>query len=388
MKKHSIRLLFVMTIFFAFLQINSYAVNSANSHWAYENYLIAKEDSWFVGEDGGGYAPDKPATREKAIAMLVQAWDEAVINKKTTSFLKASAKDSLSKFTDVSKISPAYKETLAIAVTNGIIQGSANKLNPKSNITRAEFAVILSKIIKTTSSTNKSVFKDKLPAWANSAILKAYSAGLISGYADKTFKPQKTITNAEAITMIKRWAYGENIYSVLNDTQLKRLDSYPQNTQGKYYLSNRDYRKNYKEEFHRLAKSAKEYVTTLGTYSYKDLQDTQKRKVFKDFYMKYCISPSQSEQIIDTYIDDIIKNKRIKSTRFLLSSSMIYKDGAYNAASIRGIEEFTMLEGTPEDEGTITGKKYQRDIELILQETSNGTTLLFVNNLLKPVIVK
>ncbi|MGE5328319.1 MAG: S-layer homology domain-containing protein [Deltaproteobacteria bacterium] len=386
MKKQFIRALFVVTIFFAFFQINCLAA-SFTSHWAYESYLIAKEDNWLVTEDAGDFAPDLPSTRERAVATLVQAWEMAVINGKTENYLKSPSNDPLNKFADTSKISPRFKNAIAVAVGSGIIQGSGNKINPKGNITRAEFAVILSKIIKMPSNTSKSVFKDKLPAWASTAILKAYSAGLISGYPDKTFKPQKAISNAEVLSMIKKWAYGENIYSALNDAQLKRLNSYPE-VKGDYYLNNLQYRNENKEEFHRLARAAKEYVTLLGTYSYKDLQNTQKREAYKSIYLKYCLNSPENVQRIDKYIDNIIKTKRIKSTRFLISSTTIYRHGSYNAASIRGIEEFKMLEGTPADAGTKTGKTYQRDIELIIQQTVNGIRLFEAKNLSKPVLVK
>ncbi|MGE5474495.1 MAG: S-layer homology domain-containing protein [Ignavibacteriales bacterium] len=387
MRKKFIKLLFVTTIIFAFLQISSYAETSTYSHWAYENYLIAKEDNWLIGEDGGGFSFDKASSRERAIATLVQAWENAVNNGKTSNYLKSAPADTLNNFTDVSKISPRFKDAVATAVANGIIKGDANKINPKSSITRAEFAVILSRIVKSNTTSGKSVFKDNLPDWAKDGILKAYSVGLIKGYSDNTFKPGLTITNSEALTMIKRWAYGEDIYTVLNDTQIKRLMSYPV-YKGESYLDNASYRKDYKTEFHQLAKAAKDYVTVMGTYNYKDLQDTQKREALKDFYLKYSISPVNGEKFINTYIDDIIKNKRVKTTRFLLSSSTIYKDGKYKATRIKGIEESVLLGGVPESKNINVGKKYQQDIELTIVKSLDKTTLLFVNNLSEPMLVK
>lgn len=387
MKRKSLKLLFVMSIFFAFLQANSYADNSLTSHWAFENYQIAKEDNWLIEETSGGFAPDLPSPREKAVAMLIMAWETAVRNGKADNSLKQPQPTALNNFTDTSKISPDLKDEIAAAVANGIIKGDANKINPKNNITRAEFAVILSRITKSNATAGKSVFKDKLPDWAKDGILKAYAAGLIKGYSDNTFKPQATITNAEALTMIKRWVYGEDIYSVLSSVQIANLKSYPE-IKGEFYLSNTTYRKTYKEEFHQLAKAAKDYMTILGTYSYKDLQDTQKSEALKNFYLKYCNFSPENKQIIDTYVNDIIKNKRIKSTRFLLNSSTIYRCGTFNGACVRGIEEFKMIEGSPEDAGTKTGKTYQRYVELHLQKTVNGVALFDLINLSEPVLVK
>ena len=39
--------------------------------------------------------------------------------------------------------------------------------------------------------------------WAYDAICACKEAGIISGYADGTFKPDKEITRAEAVTMIQ-----------------------------------------------------------------------------------------------------------------------------------------------------------------------------------------
>ncbi|MCR4430200.1 MAG: S-layer homology domain-containing protein [Tepidanaerobacteraceae bacterium] len=49
----------------------------------------------------------------------------------------------LYKFTDKSLIASYAVEGIATLVKEGLIAGSANKINPKSNATRAEAAVLL-----------------------------------------------------------------------------------------------------------------------------------------------------------------------------------------------------------------------------------------------------
>jgi hypothetical protein len=53
----------------------------------------------------------------------------------------------LSGFTDSGKISPYATTAVATLVKAGIIQGSNSKINPLGNMTRAEMAVVIFRII-------------------------------------------------------------------------------------------------------------------------------------------------------------------------------------------------------------------------------------------------
>jgi hypothetical protein len=56
--------------------------------------------------------------------------------------------DQISKFQDSKGISDYAKEAIAICVKNEIIIGSNNKINPKDNITRAEVATIVRRMLQ------------------------------------------------------------------------------------------------------------------------------------------------------------------------------------------------------------------------------------------------
>lgn len=74
---------------------------------------------------------------------------------------------------------------------------------PSKAITRAEYAYILAKLKNLPASDKK--MKD-VPAdhWAASAIASCIEAGIIAGYSDGTFKPDREITRAEAVAMMSR----------------------------------------------------------------------------------------------------------------------------------------------------------------------------------------
>lgn len=91
----------------------------------------------------------------------------------------------------------------------GLMNGKANKLfSPKDNITRAEVATIISRLIdeknlKLSEKQNTNLI-DIQNNWAYSNILKCSKLGIINGYEDKTFKPDNQISRQEFVTMLNR----------------------------------------------------------------------------------------------------------------------------------------------------------------------------------------
>lgn len=47
-------------------------------------------------------------------------------------------------------------------------------------------------------------FADVGSAWCHDAVATAYANGWVGGYADSTFHPNRTITRAEAVTILNR----------------------------------------------------------------------------------------------------------------------------------------------------------------------------------------
>ena len=96
-----------------------------------------------------------------------------------------------------------------------------NTFAPNRNITRAEFAAILSKLFPM--EITDLTFSD-VPSthWARAAIQNAAAKGWVSGYPDGTFRPNSPITRAEAFAMINKML-GRSADSSLLDGEGKVL---------------------------------------------------------------------------------------------------------------------------------------------------------------------
>ncbi|MBQ7660512.1 MAG: S-layer homology domain-containing protein [Clostridia bacterium] len=86
----------------------------------------------------------------------------------------------------------------------GYIAGDTEgNFRPQSPITRAEFATIVTRFA-TLTAKGDAKFSDIAGHWSEDYVLRATAAGWIAGYEDGTFKPDRYITRAEAMTLINR----------------------------------------------------------------------------------------------------------------------------------------------------------------------------------------
>ncbi|WNS41720.1 S-layer homology domain-containing protein [Paenibacillus sp. MMS20-IR301] len=92
------------------------------------------------------------------------------------------------------------------AVAAGFVNGYAdNTFRPNREVNRAEFVTMLARALKLPD-TGAGAFKDMndIPAWARSYAAQAASAGIVSGYADGSFRPEQKLTRSELTVMIVR----------------------------------------------------------------------------------------------------------------------------------------------------------------------------------------
>ena len=106
-------------------------------------------------------------------------------------------------FSDVSA-GDWYNTAISTMAELGILRGrTPDTFVPNAPITRAEFAAICARF-DTGENAGGATFPDLVGHWAKEEVERAVSLGWIMGYEDNTFRPDKTITRAEAVTMINR----------------------------------------------------------------------------------------------------------------------------------------------------------------------------------------
>ena len=180
--------------------------------------------------------PDALLTRAQGAKML-----SYVLN---TDDVQQSARS----FTDVARGYWGY-QAIATLSAAGVIGGySDGTFRPEKGLTRAEFATILARIVSPQSGSAD--FTDIEGHWAAADINALSAAGVIGGYSDGTFRPDRTLTRAEAVKLINRvvgvqidpsenrelfrdltpkhWAYYE-MMAVTSTTALEETSSYHAN---------------------------------------------------------------------------------------------------------------------------------------------------------------
>ena len=150
--------------------------------------------AYIIGFVDGTVKPLANITRSEVAAIFYRLLsDEEREKHKTTT----------NNFADVSP-SAWYNTPASTMAAMGIIGGYPDGLfHGTDNITRAEFAAICARFDKNTKNT-KADFSDISGHWAELDIAIAANNGWIMGYPDGTFRPNQTITRAEAMALINR----------------------------------------------------------------------------------------------------------------------------------------------------------------------------------------
>lgn len=159
------------------------------NHWAKTSIdaLIAK--GLLTGYSDGTFRPNSGLTRAEAIKVIA-----------THMGLEGHE----SNFTDVASTHWANK-FIGAAAGSGLMNGySDGSFRPDEKISRSELAALITRAFKLTGTGNTS-FKDVTRnAWYYDSIDALASNNIITGYADSTFKPEKDITRAEFATIVSR----------------------------------------------------------------------------------------------------------------------------------------------------------------------------------------
>lgn len=97
---------------------------------------------------------------------------------------------------------PSIDRALRLGLMKGLPDGT---FRPDRAVTRAEMATIVANLLDSApSGVDRPQLSDIAGHWAESAIAKAATAGILSGFQDGTFRPDRTLTRAEAAAILNR----------------------------------------------------------------------------------------------------------------------------------------------------------------------------------------
>lgn len=108
-----------------------------------------------------------------------------------------------SKFSDVND-TQWYFGPVKYLEDKGLLDFFGEKLRPEEAVTRAEFVELLAGFGSENNGINVTFTDVKQGDAHSAAIFAAAASGLVNGYPDGTFGPDKTITRAEVVTVINR----------------------------------------------------------------------------------------------------------------------------------------------------------------------------------------
>ena len=183
----------------------SVTFTDVSGHWAWTNgqisYLVEKGVINGYKENNGTstFRPDVAVTRAEFIKMLDETF--------------GLTKEAAISFSDVKSSDWFYKYYLR-AKAQGYLLNYGTNANPDGYITREEATALLVRYLDlpTNQKASASTFTDysKVTSYYKDYILMAVSAGIINGYKEDngtyTFRPQNTLTRAEALTVLYRAA--------------------------------------------------------------------------------------------------------------------------------------------------------------------------------------
>ncbi|MBL0386542.1 cadherin-like beta sandwich domain-containing protein [Tumebacillus sp. ITR2] len=146
---------------------------------------------YIYGYQDGTFHPDQSITRAELAAILAR-----ILHYEATS-------PQQTPFRDVSTSSWAAGSIAAVSQHKIMIGSPDGNFYPDQAVTRAEIAVVLSKLRYAPPGV-RTMLTDITGHWARDYILQAYSAGLVSGYPDGTYRPEQMLTRAETVVIFNK----------------------------------------------------------------------------------------------------------------------------------------------------------------------------------------
>lgn len=134
------------------------------SAWYYNDLELAVAMRTFQGANGK-LNPEAPITREEAFVVLARAFA-----------LESGDTSVLNNYTDGASVSAWAQSSVAALIENGYVNGANGNLNPKTSITRAEFAKVISEMASTYADAD-----DSLSATVDGSVIVRDNSVSLSG---------------------------------------------------------------------------------------------------------------------------------------------------------------------------------------------------------------
>ncbi|MEW6182332.1 MAG: putative Ig domain-containing protein [Bacillota bacterium] len=170
--------------------------------WMVEAVSRLSEDGIISGYPDGTFRPNNTITRAEVASILSRALNLAHGETRELNF------------SDNPRIPEWVKGAVAAAVKEGLIAGYPNAdgtvaFEAGRTVSRTEMAVLTARILeKKLGSINPAQlnFTDAgtIPSWARNMVGKAVAKNVVGGYPDNTFRGGRSVTRAEAASMIVR----------------------------------------------------------------------------------------------------------------------------------------------------------------------------------------
>lgn len=146
--------------------------------------------AYMTGYADGTFKPGNSITRAEAASIIVRTFSQSAVTAGVA-------------YSDV-PASHWAADAIGQVTRSGIMKGyTGGSFKPNQTITRAEMATILSRLL-TSAQDQAAGFSDISGHWAQAAVERMSQAGIITGYEDGTFRPDQTLTRAEAVTIVNR----------------------------------------------------------------------------------------------------------------------------------------------------------------------------------------
>ncbi|MFD1884889.1 glycosyl hydrolase 53 family protein [Paenibacillus wenxiniae] len=107
-------------------------------------------------------------------------------------------------YNDVDADHWASSAIAAVTVADWMKGDEQHRFAPNRPITRAEMATVLSRWMKLSGNAVATSFNDTAHHWASADIACVQQAGYMQGYPNGNFEPNRTLTRAEAVTLLNR----------------------------------------------------------------------------------------------------------------------------------------------------------------------------------------